>query len=814
MIRLIRSTVHPLDTEAHSGSRAALRSTRVLLGVLVVITALGSGIAFAGGAPGLRATVSGTLNLLWGDGSREAPGAVGPIPVLTDASGHHIELRLGDELVKPYGGLLELDGKTVTVEGTWHEQPGSTGTPSVLAVDSIRLQAAGALASVTAVSGSQPWVSVLCKFSDISAEPKDLAYFQNMFSSSYPGLDHYWRELSYDNVNVVGSAAHGWYVLPHPRSYYVDSSGNADLNLLFSDCTAAGDADIYYPNFVGINLMFNDTIGPYAWGGNHWATLDGVSKSWRTTWEPPWGYENITVMSHEMGHGFGLPHSCFNPSNVYDNAWDVMSDTWSYTITDPVYGHVGQHTITYHKDERLGWLRPPERVTVGANDSTTVNLERLTQPQSPGPKEVYIPIGGSSTHFYTVESRRKVGYDVSLPGEGVIIHEVDTTRQEPAHVQGSDGASGAIFSPGQVFQDTTNGIGIAVVASLDTGYQVAVANGSAMAAALPELDGSSAAGTNSNLNGVLEPGETVLFAPVWTNASPSTLSPTGSLSSFTGPAGASYTIADGSASYGSVATATTASCTDTGNCYQLTVSNPASRPVQHWDATVTETLSSGATKTWTIHVGSSFSDVPPTNWAYRYIESLFHSGITAGCGGDNYCPGDTITRWQMAVFLSAALTDGQAPTSGTVEGLGNYNCVSGGTSLFSDVSPTDPGCKHIHYIASKKITAGCGGGKFCPADLLNRWQMAVFLATAMAGTDVPSSGTVSGMGSYNCTAGGSSVFGDVPPTDSGCRFIHFLAAKGITAGCGNGNYCPYDDLARDQMAVFMTAAFDLQLTAP
>jgi hypothetical protein len=31
------------------------------------------------------------------------------------------------------------------------------------------------------------------------------------------------------------------------------------------------------------------------------------------------------------------------------------------------------------------------------------------------------------------------------------------------------------------------------------------------------------------------------------------------------------------------------------------------------------------------------------------------SGITAGCGGGNYCPDAPLTRGQMAVFLSKGL---------------------------------------------------------------------------------------------------------------------------------------------------------------
>ena len=38
-----------------------------------------------------------------------------------------------------------------------------------------------------------------------------------------------------------------------------------------------------------------------------------------------------------------------------------------------------------------------------------------------------LPVGGSSTKFYTVEARRFVGYDGRVPAEAVLIHKVDTT---------------------------------------------------------------------------------------------------------------------------------------------------------------------------------------------------------------------------------------------------------------------------------------------------------------------------------------------------------------------------------------------------
>ncbi len=46
-----------------------------------------------------------------------------------------------------------------------------------------------------------------------------------------------------------------------------------------------------------------------------------------------------------------------------------------------------------------------------------------------------------------------------------------------------------------------------------------------------------------------------------------------------------------------------------------------------------------------------FGDVPCPSTFANWIEQLSHEGITGGCGGGNYCPGNPNTRGQMAVFL-------------------------------------------------------------------------------------------------------------------------------------------------------------------
>jgi hypothetical protein len=53
------------------------------------------------------------------------------------------------------------------------------------------------------------------------------------------------------------------------------------------------------------------------------------------------------------------------------------------------------------------------------------------------------------------------------------------------------------------------------------------------------------------------------------------------------------------------------------------------------------------------------------------------------------------------------------------------------------------------------------------------------------------------------------TFNDVPTGHPQFQFIEALAASGITAGCGSGNYCPNANLTRGQMAVFLAKALGL-----
>ncbi len=338
-------------------------------------------------------------------------------------------------------------------------------------------------------------------------------------------------------------------------------------------------------------------------------------------------------------------------------------------------------------------------------------------------------------------------------------------------------------------------------------------------------------GSSSDVNGVLEPGEAVVVEPTWKILSgdggptgpPVAFS--GTASYFQGPLEGFYSLEDASADYGSTAPLATTNCHDATaahDCYRMFVTSADHGGVTHWDATFDETLSSGGFKIWRLHVGGSFADVPESEPFYKRIETLLHFGITSGCTPTTYCPDQVVNRDQMAIFIAKGIAGlGElVPSSGLV-GASAYDCSLGGHSLFTDIAPTDSFCKHVHYLAARNVTLGCNATQYCPGQAITRDAMASFIAKAIVapagGNAVPLTygpDPVTGL-SYSCAAGSPNVhFTDVPATDSFCKHVHYLWARGIIAGCSSTTYCPTATVSRDQMAKFLVNGFQLVLYGP
>lgn len=163
------------------------------------------------------------------------------------------------------------------------------------------------------------------------------------------------------------------------------------------------------------------------------------------------------------------------------------------------------------------------------------------------------------------------------------------------------------------------------------------------------------------------------------------------------------------------------------------------------------------------------------------IESIAAANVTKGCNppfNDRFCPGDDVSREQMAAFIVRAL------------GL-TANDHPG----FTDVAPGTTFAQDIGKLATAGITKGCNppaNTRFCPKDDVSREQMAAFIVRALGLTDETHPG-------FTDVAAGSTFVVD----------IERLATAGITKGCNppaNTRYCPKDQVTRGQMAAFLDRA--------
>ena len=288
---------------------------------------------------------------------------------------------------------------------------------------------------------------------------------------------------------------------------------------------------------------------------------------------------------------------------------------------------------------------------------------------------------------------------------------------------------------------------------------------------------------------VLEAGEAASLLPTWRNVSGAAQTLTGTLAGFGGPPpGGIPIVIDPDGDYATIPNGAAGEAT---GGYGIVMADPVPRPAAHWDGVVMERLqpdAQGQDKLWVLHIGESFSDVAPMSPFYPYVETAYHHGVMVECAPGQFCPTFAVPREQMAQMVLTAKSRTFVPPP----------CVFG-QEMFGDVPASSPYCPWIEELVRRGVIAGCGGGNYCPLDLVTRESLAVYVLKTLEGI------------AYVPPACGTPVFADMPPSSPFCRWVEELARRQVVTGCGGGNYCPAVAVSREQMAVFIGVTFGLTL---
>ncbi len=198
----------------------------------------------------------------------------------------------------------------------------------------------------------------------------------------------------------------------------------------------------------------------------------------------------------------------------------------------------------------------------------------------------------------------------------------------------------------------------------------------------------------------------------------------------------------------------------------------------------------------------TFSDVPRTHWAFRYIEAAAAAGITQGCGGGKFCPSDEVTRAQAASMIQRA--------------AGWPDEVPAEAPRFSDVSSSSTHFGAIETLKTRCSTNGCRPGEFCPEDSLTRGQAAVFIARAFNLEEINACAEPGGCTPMPVFGAENEVFQDLPAGTIGKEEVELLYDYGITEGCSESPrlFCPNCPTSRRQMAVLLVRAMGLDTSQP
>ena len=168
---------------------------------------------------------------------------------------------------------------------------------------------------------------------------------------------------------------------------------------------------------------------------------------------------------------------------------------------------------------------------------------------------------------------------------------------------------------------------------------------------------------------------------------------------------------------------------------------------------------------------SGFTDVKSSHGFYGEIMFLLDKGVIAI--GTSFGVDQKVTREEVAVMVSKAI------------GLSGGNT----NTPFKDVPSTLASSGYIKSAVDAGVLSGYTDGTFRPKEIVNRGQMAIFLANA-----------------FKLTSDAGSNFKDMSSSMSSFSSVKKIVQAKITTGFSDNTFRPNDTLTRGQISAFLARA--------
>lgn len=469
--------------------------------------------------------------------------------------------------------------------------------------------------------------------------------------------------------------------------------------------TAFGGSNSCFPSIWGHHWSFEGgavpapvvdgkVVGDKSVGGGY--VQIGEWHCSNTAGRNPGAPATIGIIAHEMGHGLNLP-------DLYDTnggssgigVWGIMG-TGTWNTAGNLLGDLPSYHDAWTKIYE-GWVVPTQlRGLVSGQPIPQVETNPAIYQLLDNPDGVDWKFNAhpGSGEYFLVENRQRVGFDAGLPGCGLLIWHIDegvasdnsANAGNPRRLvyltqadgldelgQGRDYGDDSDQFPGRrvnrTFDSSTNPNSNLYDGSLSSVHVMNISNcaatmtadfltpGKGTFADVPPAYWAADSIEKLYQNGITLGCGTypLLYCPENSTSRAQMavfLLRSKHGSDYTPPAASGTMFADVPADYWAAswieqlaAEGITSGCGGGNFCP---------------DADVTRAQMSifllrskyGSTYTPPAVANAVFADVPASYWAAAWIKQLVVEGITSGCGGGNYCPESSVTRAQMAVFLT------------------------------------------------------------------------------------------------------------------------------------------------------------------